>query len=419
MSVTIEQALAFGRDAYIGHGKFEILPKVHVRDMADMAVAYTPGVGHVVRHLMQNPGDLGEQSTKDNLIALVSNGTAVLGFGNTGPHAGVPVMEGKAIMFKMLAGIDCMPLCVQAPEPGQLAALVEALEPTFGGFNLEDVAAPGCFDVMERLEASLPVPILHDDQYGTATVVTAGLINAARVKGVDTAGLNVVVNGVGAAGSATIAMLEALGVANIIAADRFGILDPAADYAFAPHWRRIAASTNHERRRGDLRDAMRGADVFIGLSVGGLVDRSMISSMAKDPIVFSLANPVPEVMPDEAMSGGAAIVASGRFDYPNHCNNVLAFPALMRAALDVKARRVSRGMCLAAARAIADHVPAESLGGRNLLPSPLHPTLYPNVSETIAQQAVREGLARVLPPPGAVRDHCIKLRAAVAERIAM
>jgi malate dehydrogenase (oxaloacetate-decarboxylating) len=407
-AVTAEAALAFARNARKGHGKFEIVPKVEVRGMEDMAVAYTPGVGHVVRHLLAHPEDLGEYSTRDNLIALVTNGTAVLGYGDTGPHAGVPVMEGKAIMFKMLAGIDCMPLCLDAPDPMQLASIVEALEPSFGGFNLEDVASPGCFAVMERLTASLGVPILHDDQYGTATVVTACLINAARALGRRTEDLRVVVNGVGAAGTAAITMLQALGVGDLIAVDRPGILVRGSAYPHA-HWSRIAEETNGEQRTGGLSEALRGADVFIGLSVGGLVTGGMIRSMAEDPIVLSLANPIPEIMPDEAKAAGAAVVASGRFDYPNHCNNVLAFPALMRAALDVKATAISLGMCLTAARAIAAYMPETELGLERLLPSPLDPVLYPSLAEEIARYAIEAGLARRSVRRGEVYSNCRKL----------
>jgi len=416
--VTPAEALALARDVYFGHGKIEILPKLAVSSLRDIAVAFTPGVGHVVRHLMQTPEDLSEQTAKDNLIALVTNGTAVLGFGNIGSRAGMPVMEGKAIMFKMLTGVDCMPLCVDEPDPERLVRLIETLEPTFGGFNLEDVASPGCFTVMEALERSLPVPILHDDQYGTATVITAALTNATRLTGRRIEDLTVVVNGVGAAGTATISMLRAVGAGDIIAVDRPGILSGEESYRASAHWQRIAATTNRSGRRGGLEEALRGADVFIGLSVGGILSESMVRSMAPDPIVFALANPVPEIMPDLAKAAGAAVVASGRFDFPNHCNNVLAFPSLMRAALDVKAKRVSLGMCLAAARTIAEFVSDDRLGPECLLPSPLDPDFYPTVSEAIARQAISEGLARRTPPPGAVFANCLRLRLLVAAHAA-
>lgn len=407
-----ERALAFGRDVYSGHGKIEILPKVGAATLADMAVAYTPGVGHVVRRLLAHPEELGRQTTKDNMVALVTDGTAVLGFGNVGPHAGMPVMEGKAVMFKALAGIDCMPLCLDVRSPEQFCDVVAALEPSFGGINMEDVAAPHCFRILRDLNERLSIPVIHDDQYGTATVALGGLIKALELTGRKAADVRVVVNGVGAAGSATIFMLEALGVGDIVAVDRAGILR-AGDTLAHEHWREIAASSNRSRLSGGLADALKGADVFIGLSVGGIVDEGMIRSMAQDPIVFALANPEPEIAPDKARAAGAAIAASGRFDFPNHSNNVLAFPGLMRGALDTKARSVSIGMCLAASRMLA------SLGGNDtehILPSPLDPAVHASVAEAAAMAAVAEGLARVSVKPGDVRSHTLALTKQVAER---
>lgn len=411
-----ERALAFGRDVYYGHGKIEILPKVLVRGMDDLAAAYTPGVGHVVRRLLEHPDELSQQSAKDNLVAIVTDGTAVLGLGNAGPHAAVPVMEGKATMFKMLVGIDCMPLCLKTDGEDAFVDAVNALEPSFGGFNLEDVAAPSCFNVMKRLEQSLPVPVIHDDQYGTATVITAALSNALRVTGKSVGDVRVVVNGIGAAGAATIDMLEGLGIGEITAVDKQGILHPDDNPAY-PHWRDIAERTNRSRLKGDLATAMAGADAFVGVSVAGIVSPSMVRSMARDPIVFGLANPEPEIMPDEAMAAGAAVTASGRFDFPNHCNNVLAFPSLMRGALDVKAKRISREMCLAAARRIAGLVPEDQVSATNLLPSPLDDDLYPEVSEAVARAAIEENLARVVLPEGAVAENTRRLRNLVARRL--
>lgn len=407
-----EQALAFGRDVYSGHGKIEILPKVAAATLADMAVAYTPGVGHVVRRLLAHPEELSHQTTKDNMVALVSDGTAVLGFGNVGPHAGMPVMEGKAVMFKALAGIDCMPLCLDVGSPQQFCDVVTALEPSFGGINMEDVAAPHCFRILRELDERLSIPVIHDDQYGTATVALGGLIKGLELTGRKPADIRVVVNGVGAAGSATIFMLEALGVGDIVAVDRAGILRAGDDLAHA-HWRDIAARSNRSRLTGGLADALKGADVFIGLSVGGIVDEKMVRSMARDPIVFALANPEPEISPDSARAAGAAIAASGRFDFPNHCNNVLAFPGLMRGALDTKAKSVSIGMCLAASRMLA------TLGGNDtehILPSPLDPLTHASVAEAAAMAAVAEGLAQVGVRPGEVRSHTLALTRLVAER---
>lgn len=408
-TVDVSAALAFGRDVHHGHGKFEIVPKVLVRNASDIATAYTPGVSHVVQALLDKPELIHEQTTKDNLVALVTDGSAVQGYGDTGPHAGIPVMEGKAVMFKLLTGIDCVPLCLSVSGAEELAGIIRALEPTFGGINLEDVAAPRCFDVMSKLDGNLPVPIMHDDQFGTATAIIAALINALRIQNRDARDLRTVVCGCGAAGTACIEMLRCLGVGEILAVDRPGILCRDETYPH-DHWQRIAGKTNESRVRGDLEKVLRGADLFIGLSVGGIVTGDMVAAMNRSPIVFSLANPVPEIMPDAALAAGAGIVASGRFDYPNHCNNVLAFPALWRGALDTRAERVSVGMCMAAANAIANSVDESVLSERHISPSPLDESLYPRVSEAVARAAVDSGLARIHPAPGAVADNTRRLR---------
>ena len=410
-----ERALAFGRDVYVGHGKIEMLPKVSVSTLAEMAVAYTPGVGHVVRHVLAHPEALGEQTARDNMVALVTDGTAVLGLGDVGPRAAIPVMEGKAVMFKALAGIDCVPLCLDARAPDLFCEVVRALEPSFAGINLEDVAAPACFEAVRRLEADMDIPILHDDQYGTATVVTAAMINALAATGRKVAETRVIVNGVGAAGTATIHMLQVLGIGDIVAVDRHGILDPE-DQRAHPHWRDVATRTNLGNLRGDLASALKGADVFVGLSTGGLVDRGMVRAMAADPIVFALANPEPEIEPDEATAAGAAVVATGRFDGRNHCNNVLAFPGLMRGAMETRTSRISPGMCLAAARAIAAHTQAAAQLQDDrapplaaLLPSPLDLTLHAAVAEAVGREAMAEGLARRNPEAGDIAKKTLHL----------
>lgn len=410
-----EAALAFGRDVYVGHGKLEVLPKVVVRGLDDVAIAFTPGVGHVVREIQARPESLSELTGRDNTIAIVTDGTAVLGFGDAGPSAALPVMEGKAIMFKMLAGIDCIPLCARARDGAHLVDIMAALEPTFGGYNLEDVAAPTCFSVMAEAERRLGVPILHDDQYGTATVITAGLLNALTVVGKEPGAARVVVNGVGAAGTATIDMLQAAGIGDIVAVDKVGILASGRTYPLA-HWQRLAETTNRDGITGDLARAMRGADGFVGVSVANIVTADMVRSMAERAIVFALANPDPEIAPDEAWAAGAAVVASGRFDFPNHCNNVLAFPSLMRAALATKATRISRDLCLATARAIGAQVPQSELSPTRILPSPLDDDLYPTVAEAAARAAVALGLARVDPGVGAVLAETRLRRRLVGER---
>ena len=408
-SVTLDASMSYGRDVYHGHGKIEISSKVVVNDENDIATAFTPGVGHVVQAIADNQEIVHEQTAKDNFIALVTDGTSVLGFGNVGPYAGMPVMEGKAVMFKLLAGIDCMPLCLNVNSGDELVSIIRALEPTFGGFNLEDVAAPRCFGVMDQLDGSLSVPIMHDDQFGTATAITASLINAFRVLNRSPANQKVVVCGCGAAGTACVEMLLLLGVEEILVVDQIGILN-RDDGLIHEHWRRVAELSNDACQSGSLEDAIKGADIFIGLSTAGIVSQNMIRSMNANPIVFSLANPVPEIMPDDALAAGAALVASGRFDFSNHCNNVLAFPALLRGALDTRAVKISPSMCLAAAKAIAGDVDDCDLSTNNICPSPMSSSLYPDVAEATARAAVTEGLARIVPAPGAVAENTRRLR---------
>ncbi len=414
-SIKPESALAANRSPYFGHGKIEVLPKVLVGDLNDVATLYTPGVAYSVREIMDCPEALHELSSKDNTVAVVTDGTAVLGWGRTGPRAAVPVMEGKASMFKLLAGIDAVPLCLDVADGDELVRVIKALEPGFGGFNLEDVSAPTCFSVMKRLDAELPVPCIHDDQYGTATVAMAALINAWKVLGRSAADQRVVINGAGAAGSAVFDLLSGLGVRDIIVHERDGILHRDGNYA-AEHHRRIASTSNHERLKGGLTEAVRGATAFIGVSVAAQLTAEMVRTMAPGPVILALANPIPEIMPEEALIGGAAIVGTGRFDYVNQCNNVLAFPALMRAALDTRARHLTREVYLAAAAAIAADVPEAELRADNILPTPLSGTLYPRVSEITARAIVDAGLARRDPGVGVVEAETFRLRSLVAKR---
>ena len=408
-------ALNIVRKVYIGQGKIEVLPKFRVRSMEDIAALYTPGVGYLVKEILNREEALGELTWRDNAVAVVSDGTAVLGLGRAGPRAALPVMEGKASMFKLLVGIDAIPLCLDVANADALVEVLRAAEPTFGAYNLEDVASPVCFEVMKKAEAQLGVPIIHDDQYGTATVVAAGLINAWKLLQRDARTERVVVCGDGAAGTATVDMLLGLGVKDICVVGLQGIITRKSKLDF-PHRQWIATNTNPTNRRGTLADAMKGATTFIGVSVGGIVSADMVRTMDRQPVVFSMANPVPEIMPEESFAAGAAIVATGRFDYPNQCNNVLAFPGLMRGALDTKAKRVPREVCLAAAVTIAGDVADEDLRPDNILPTPMSPTLYPAVAEATAQRIVALGLARVTQPPGAVAERTKRLRAMVERR---
>ncbi len=408
-AVTPEAAISAVRDVASGHGKLEIVSKVHVSSLRDIATLYTPGVGVLVQRIVANAEEVETLSNRGNTIAVVTDGTAVLGFGRTGPLPAVPVMEGKAIMFKMLAGLDAVPLCLDVKDPDKLADHIVALEPSFAGFNIEDVAAPHCFSTMSALTERMSVPVFHDDQYGTATVIVAGLMNAIRVVGKKKEDIRIVVNGAGAAGTAAAKLLLAWGVGEIIICDKHGIIVSTERQPF-PHMDELASRTNRAKKTGDLRDALRGADAFVGLSTGNLLSRPHIQSMAKDAIVFACANPEPEIMPSAALAAGAAISGSGRFDEPNQCNNVLAFPGIMRGAVDTAAKRITETICLAASRAIAGRVQENELKFDNVLPSPLDPDLCPAVAEAVARQAMAEGLARKHRAPGeiaaGVRERC-------------
>jgi malate dehydrogenase (oxaloacetate-decarboxylating) len=408
-AVTPEAAVSAVRDVASGHGKLEVVSKVHVGSLRDIATLYTPGVGVLVQRIMADPAEAETLSNRGNTIAVVTDGTAVLGFGRTGPLPAVPVMEGKAIMFKLLAGLDAVPLCLDVKDPEKLADHIAALEPSFAGFNLEDVAAPHCFATMDALTERLSVPVFHDDQYGTATVIVAGMMNAVRLLGKKKEELRIVVNGAGAAGTAATLLLRAWGAGEIVVCDRHGILASSARQPF-PHMDELATLTNRDRMTGNLSDALKGADAFVGLSTGRLLTSAHIQSMAKDAIVFACANPEPEIMPSAAIAAGAAISGSGRFDEPNQCNNVLAFPGIMRGAVDTGAKKISKTMCLAASRAIAARVPEPELRFDNILPSPLDSELCPAVAEAVAQQAIKENFARKHRAPGeiaaGVRERC-------------
>ena len=392
----------------IGAGKLEVLPRFTVSGLEEIAALYTPGVGYLVNEIVARPEALGELTGRDNTIAVVSDGTAVLGLGNVGTHAALPVMEGKASMFKLLVGIDAIPLCVSTNGADQLVALLQAIQPSFDGFNLEDVAAPICFEVMDKAIGRLNVPIIHDDQYGTATVVAAGLMNAWKVLGRDPSRERVVVCGDGAAGTATVDLLLGLSVQDITVVGLTGIIGRHRSYP-DPHRQRLAEQTNRAGLRGGLAEAMRGASAFVGLSIGGIVSGKMVRSMADKPSVFAMANPIPEIMPEVAREAGAAAIATRRFDCPNQCNNVLAFPGLMRAALDTKALWVPREACLAAAEAIGQDLPESSLAPDNILPTPLSDSLYPAVADAKAQSLIRLGLAQRRYAPGEVAQRTRRL----------
>ena len=391
----------FYAEALIRHeaaqGKIETVAKLPIENVDDLSVAYTPGVAEPCRKIAQNIDDAYRYTCKANTIAVVSNGTAVLGLGNIGAIASLPVMEGKSVLFKRFGGVNAFPVCIDADTPEEVIATVKAIAPSFGGINLEDIKSPDCFEIEEVLERELDIPVFHDDQHGTAVVVTAALLNALKVVGKDIAKLKIVLNGPGAAGTAIIKMMQHAGATDIIAVDEFGILYPGRD-PLPGHKLQLADETNPTQMRGGLADALEGADVFVGVSVAGALKPEMIANMASDPIVFAMANPTPEIGYDEAKAAGVAVMGTGRSDKPNQINNLLCFPGLFRGALAVRARDINYDMKLAAAKAISDLVPDEDRSAEYIIPSVLDPRVAEGVARAVAQAAVDTGVAR-LPMP--------------------
>lgn len=349
-------------------GKIEVVSKVPVKTREDLSTAYTPGVAEPCREIAKNPAAAYTYTAKGNLVAVVSNGTAVLGLGNIGAAASQPVMEGKAILFKEFGGVDAFPICLDTQDPDKVIEAVRLLAPVFGGINLEDISSPNCFYIEETLEKELDIPVFHDDQHGTAIVVTAALLGALRVVKKDIGSIKVVVNGPGAAGTAIIKMLLAAGVKNVIACDENGILYKDRGVGIQDHKKMLCEITNKEDLRGDLSDAIKGADVFIGVSVAGALKPEMAKTMAKDAIVFAMANPTPEILPDEAKAAGVRVIGTGRSDFANQINNVLAFPGVFKGALSVRARDINTAMKVAAAHAIADLVSDEERSEDYIIP---------------------------------------------------
>ena len=376
-------------------GKIEIASRVPLESQNDLSLAYTPAVARVSLLIHNEPDAAWTLTSKRNTVAVVSDGTAVLGLGDIGPAAAMPVMEGKALLFKHFAGVDAWPICLDTKDPDEIVKVVTYLAPTFGGINLEDISAPRCFDIEERLKNTLDIPVFHDDQHGTAVVVLAALLNALKVVGKKMEDLKIVVNGVGAAGTACTNILLAAGAKNIIGVDRAGILHRGGKESMNPAQEKYAARTNPEGITGTLRDALRGADVFLGVSGPRVVNGEDIKLMARDPIIFALANPDPEIMPEEAMAH-ARVVATGRSDYPNQINNVLAFPGIFRGALDVYARQINEEMKLAAAYAIAQLVTPDALSEEYIIPSVFHLGVAQAVAQAVAKAAQTTGVARQL-----------------------
>jgi malate dehydrogenase (oxaloacetate-decarboxylating) len=373
-------------------GKIEVLSLAPVRDIEDLSMAYTPGVARVCMEIAKNPAAAHRYTIKKNTVAIVSDGTAVLGLGDIGPEAAMPVMEGKALLFKHFAGVDAFPVCLNTKDPDEIIETVLRLEPTFGGINLEDIAAPGAFEVEERLDAEMDIPVFHDDQHGTAIVTLAALENALRIVGKPIGDLKVVVAGVGAAGVAVSKILMNAGAVDVIGVDRQGAVHTGrSDLNASKQW--FAENTNPGRLTGSLSEVMPGADVFIGLSGPNLITREDVVGMAKDPIVFAMANPDPEIRP-ELIADVAAVIATGRSDFPNQINNVLAFPGVFRGALDAGARRITENMKVAAARAIAATVSPADLAPDHIIPSVFDPDVALSVARASAEAARADGVCR-------------------------
>ncbi|WP_337575058.1 malic enzyme-like NAD(P)-binding protein [Fournierella sp.] len=376
-------------------GKIEVVSKVPVKTREDLSTAYTPGVAEPCREIAKDPSAAYTYTAKGNLVAVVSNGTAVLGLGNIGAAASQPVMEGKAILFKEFGGVDAFPICLDTEDPEKVIEAVRLLAPVFGGINLEDISSPNCFYIEETLEKELDIPVFHDDQHGTAIVVTAALLGALRVVKKDIGSIKVVVNGPGAAGTAIIKMLLAAGVKNVIACDENGILYKERGVGIQDHKKMLCEITNKEDLRGDLSDAIKGADVFIGVSVAGALKPEMAKTMAKDAIVFAMANPTPEILPDEAKAAGVRVIGTGRSDFANQINNVLAFPGVFKGALSVRARDINTAMKVAAAHAIADLVSDEERNEDYIIPGAFDPRVAQAVADAVAKAARETGVARL------------------------
>ena len=376
-------------------GKLEVTTRVPTDSREALSLAYTPGVAAPCLAIQKDPAQSYELTRRWNTVAVVTDGTAVLGLGDIGPEAGMPVMEGKCVLFKNFGGVDAIPLCVRSKDPDEIVRTISLLAGSFGGINLEDISAPRCFEIEQKLQAACDIPVFHDDQHGTAIVVSAALINALQLTGKRMEEIRVVQNGPGAAGTAIIKMLQSMGVQDIVAVDEHGILVPGRPAGLAGHKEELARTTNPRRLSGSLAEAVKGADVFIGTSVPNCLTAEMVRTMNRDAIVFACANPTPEIDPALAREAGAAVVCTGRSDYPNQVNNVLVFPGLFRGVLDARASRVTEGMKIAAAHAIADLIPAETLTSENILPLAFDSRVRDAVASAVAQAARADGVARI------------------------
>jgi len=386
-----EEALKLHKE---NKGKLETVSKVAVQDTKSLSLAYTPGVAEPCKEIHKNVEAVYDYTSKGNMVAVVSDGTAVLGLGDIGPYAALPVMEGKAVLFKEFAGVDAFPICVNTTDTDEIVKLVMQIEPSFGGINLEDISAPRCFEIERKLKEKLSIPVFHDDQHGTAIIVMAALFNALRIIKKKMEDLVVVINGSGAAGIAIAKMILNVGVKDMLLCDRTGIVYKGRKNGMNWIKEEIAEVTNKANKKGILADALVGADVFIGVSSANVVTQDMVKSMNKDAIIFAMANPVPEIDPEKAKEAGARIVGTGRSDYPNQVNNVLAFPGIFRGAFDVRASCINEEMKLAAAKALANLVSDDELNEDYIIPKPFDKRVAPAVARAVAQAAIDTGVAR-------------------------
>ena len=385
-----EAALKMHRE---NHGKLEMASKIPLTTRDELSTAYTPGVAAPCLKIKEDKSEAYTYTAKGNLVAVVTDGTAVLGLGDIGPEAAMPVMEGKAVLFKKFGGVDAVPICLDTRDTEEIIETVKRIAPTFGGINLEDISAPRCFEIEQRLERELDIPVFHDDQHGTAIVATAALINALKLTGKQMDGIKVIVNGPGSAGTAITEMLLGAGVKDLIVCDEHGALCPGRE-KMDGHKEKLSLMTNIRKEKGRLEDVIAGADVFIGVSAGGVVSKDMVRTMKKDAIVFAMANPVPEIMYEEAKEAGASVMATGRSDCPNQINNVLVFPGLFRGALDCRARDITCDMKLAAAYGIAGLVSGEELGEEYIIPSAFDERVAKAVAEAVKRAAVKRDAAK-------------------------
>ncbi|WP_227807121.1 NAD(P)-dependent malic enzyme [Mulberry dwarf phytoplasma] len=374
-------------------GKVGIVSKVKVQNLDDLALAYTPGVAEPCLKIKENPSDVYRYTMKGNMVGVVTNGTAVLGLGNIGPKASLPVMEGKAILFKELAGIDSFPICIDSTDSQEIVNIVSKISTVFGAINLEDIKSPQCIEVEDALEAKLDIPVFHDDQHGTVIVVAAGILNALKVVKKSIEDVQVVINGAGSAGMAIAKMLLLLKVNNIVLVDKTGALYKGVSNLNEPQ-KKLVEVTNKYQEKGTLKEVLKGKDIFVGASAPGIVTAEMVSTMAKDAIVFALANPVPEIMPDEAKKGGARIVATGRSDFPNQVNNCLAFPGVFRGALDAKATKITEEMKKAAIYALKNIIKEKDLNENNILPTPFNKEVVKQIALAVCKVAKETGVVR-------------------------